>query len=80
MRGGMDQSNDGGGGGGVNVSNGHHHDLEHGTEKSSTTRLSEASQKYMQELLVERSKLENNFPLAVKLIDEGGVFQIIIIV
>ncbi|XP_023295564.2 KH domain-containing, RNA-binding, signal transduction-associated protein 1 [Lucilia cuprina] len=75
MRVGMDQSNDGGGGsgggGGATVSNGHHHDLEHGTEKSSTTRLSEASQKYMQELLVERAKLENNFPLAVKLIDEA---------
>lgn len=75
MRVGMDQSNDGGGGtgggGGANVSNGHHHDLEHATEKSSTTRLSEASQKYMQELLCERAKLENNFPLAVKLIDEG---------
>lgn len=65
---GLDQSNDGGGG--VNVSNGHHHDHEHGNEKSSS-RLSEAAQKYMQDLLVERAKLENNFPLAVKLIDEG---------
>ncbi|KAM7345191.1 quaking related 58E-2 [Cochliomyia hominivorax] len=75
MRVGMEQSNDGGGGsgggGGANVSNGHHHDLDHVTEKSSTTRLSEASQKYMQELLVERAKLENSFPLAVKLIDEA---------
>lgn len=75
MRVGMDQSNDGGGGnagvGVVNVSNGHHHDHEHANDKTTSSRLSEAAQKYMQELLVERAKLENNFPLAVKLIDEG---------
>lgn len=52
------------------VSNGHLHDNNRDAEKSSP-RLSEATQKYMQELLVERSKLENTFPLAVKLIDEG---------
>lgn len=72
MRVGMDQPNDGG----VSVSNGHYHDIEHGAEKPTSTRLSEASQKYMQELLVERAKLENNFPLAVKLIDEGVIFEI----
>lgn len=65
---GLDQSNDGGAV--VNVSNGHHHDHEHGNEKSSS-RLSEAAQKYMQDLLVERAKLETNYPLAVKLIDEA---------
>ncbi|TMW49395.1 hypothetical protein DOY81_005539, partial [Sarcophaga bullata] len=73
MRVGMDQSNDGGGGsaGVVNVSNGHHHDHEHANDKTTSSRLSEAAQKYMQELLMERAKLENNFPLAVKLIDEA---------
>ncbi|XP_061394390.1 KH domain-containing, RNA-binding, signal transduction-associated protein 1 [Musca vetustissima] len=67
--------------GGVSV-NGHLHDNasstggggaadQHGSSDKASTRLSEAAQKYMQELLVERSKLENTFPLAVKLIDEA---------
>uniref|UniRef100_A0A1A9WNC4 K Homology domain-containing protein n=1 Tax=Glossina brevipalpis TaxID=37001 RepID=A0A1A9WNC4_9MUSC len=59
------------GGGGAAV-NGHlNHEHEQGIDKGSSVRLSEAAQKYMQELLGERSKLETNFPLAVKLIDEA---------
>ncbi|XP_073846290.1 quaking related 58E-2 [Musca autumnalis] len=61
-------------GGGVIV-NGQLHDNnatdQHGSGEKATSRLSEAAQKYMQELLVERAKLENTFPLAVKLIDEA---------
>ncbi|XP_075166546.1 quaking related 58E-2 [Haematobia irritans] len=66
MRGGDSDS------GGVSV-NGHLHDnaVDHGNVEKSSPRLSEAAQKYMQDLLVERSKLENTFPLAVKLIDEA---------
>ncbi|KAL9915247.1 KH domain-containing, RNA-binding, signal transduction-associated protein 2 isoform X2 [Glossina fuscipes] len=72
MRSGLEQSSDSGGGGvGGAAVNGHlNHEHEQGIEKGSA-RLSEAAQKYMQELLIERSKLENNFPLAVKLIDEA---------
>ncbi|XP_011206612.2 uncharacterized protein LOC105228463 isoform X1 [Bactrocera dorsalis] len=52
-------------------SNGNHeHEL--GPENiKNTPRLNETAQKYMQELLAERARMENHFPLAVKLIDEA---------
>ncbi|XP_037951333.1 KH domain-containing, RNA-binding, signal transduction-associated protein 2 [Teleopsis dalmanni] len=51
--------------------NGHNdHDLS--TENGKTpTRLNEAAQKYIQDLMSERARMENHFPLAVKLIDEA---------
>ncbi|XP_058979792.1 KH domain-containing, RNA-binding, signal transduction-associated protein 2-like [Musca domestica] len=74
MENGMRVESSGGDSGGVSV-NGHLHTDnagdQHGSAEKTTSRLSEAAQKYMQELLVERSKLENTFPLAVKLIDEA---------
>ncbi|CAD7012322.1 unnamed protein product [Ceratitis capitata] len=64
----------GGGASGADVgdySNGNHeHELGQETLKGAT-RLNETAQKYMQELLAERSRMENHFPLAVKLIDEA---------
>lgn len=54
-------------------SNGHHDDhcgpaiiTENGK-----VRLNETAQKYIQELLAEKLRMENQFPLAVKLIDDG---------
>jgi len=55
------------------TSNGEHEN-EHNAadnEKAQPARLNESAQKYMQELMSERSRMENQFPLAVKLIDEG---------
>ncbi|XP_017466276.1 PREDICTED: uncharacterized protein LOC108359107 [Rhagoletis zephyria] len=52
-------------------SNGNHeHELGQENIKS-TPRLNETAQKYMQELLAERARMETHFPLAVKLIDEA---------
>ncbi|XP_067628336.1 uncharacterized protein qkr58E-2 [Eurosta solidaginis] len=64
-----------GGGSGAEVgdytSNGNHeHDLGQENIKG-TPRLNETAQKYIQELLAERSRMENHFPLAVKVIDEA---------
>lgn len=74
MRNSLEQSNDSNGGT-VAITNGlHNHEHDQTNEKIPSTRLSETAQKYMQELLIERGKLENNFPLAVKLIDEGEFF------
>lgn len=61
----------------VNVNAGNsngEHENEHNSadnEKAQSARLNESAQKYMQELMCERSRMENQFPLAVKLIDEG---------
>lgn len=57
------------------TSNGEHEQNEHNNsadnEKAQPARLNESAQKYMQELMNERSRMENLFPLAIKLIDEG---------
>lgn len=37
-----------------------------------TYQINEQAQKYMNDLLSERIRMENNFPLAVKLIDDGN--------
>ncbi|XP_030372551.1 KH domain-containing, RNA-binding, signal transduction-associated protein 2 [Scaptodrosophila lebanonensis] len=50
------------------------HEVEHSGENEKAVqpaRLNESAQKYMQELMVERARMENHFPLAVKLIDEA---------
>lgn len=49
------------------------HNDEHGPENGKV-RLNEVAQKYIQDLLAERSRMENQFPLAVKLIDDGKSF------
>lgn len=56
------------------TSNGEHEN-EHNAvdnEKVQPVRLNESAQKYMQELMSERSRMESQFPLALKLIDEGN--------
>jgi len=56
------------------TSNGEHeneHNNAADNEKAQPARLNESAQKYMQELMSERSRMENQFPLAGKLIDEG---------
>lgn len=56
------------------TSNGEHeneHNNAADNEKAQPARLNESAQKYMQELMNERSRMENLFPLAIKLIDEG---------
>ena len=57
-----------------NYSNGHNEEL--GPENC-RVRLNEVIQKYIQDLRSERSRMENQYPLAVKLIDEGQDIRII---
>ncbi|XP_017078953.1 KH domain-containing, RNA-binding, signal transduction-associated protein 2 [Drosophila eugracilis] len=53
------------------TSNGEHENEHNANADSEKAQPAPAVQKYMQELMTERSRMENHFPLAVKLIDEA---------
>ncbi|KAH8275552.1 hypothetical protein KR026_010210 [Drosophila bipectinata] len=53
------------------TSNGEHENEHNASADSEKAQPAPAIQKYMQELMTERSRMENHFPLAVKLIDEA---------
>jgi len=54
------------------TSNGEHENEHNANADSEKAQPAPAVQKYMQELMTERSRMENHFPLALKLIDEGN--------
>ncbi|KAH8401517.1 hypothetical protein KR009_006020 [Drosophila setifemur] len=56
------------------ASNGEHENEHNASADSEKAQPAPAIQKYMQELMTERSRMENHFPLALKLIDEGNRF------
>ncbi|EDV36558.1 uncharacterized protein Dana_GF11890 [Drosophila ananassae] len=53
------------------TSNGEHENEHNASADSEKAQPAPAIQKYMQDLMTERSRMENHFPLAVKLIDEA---------
>eukprot|EP00099_Drosophila_melanogaster_P012403 NP_001286724.1 quaking related 58E-2, isoform C [Drosophila melanogaster] len=53
------------------TSNGEHENEHNANADGEKAQPAPAVQKYMQELMTERSRMENHFPLAVKLIDEA---------
>lgn len=57
------------------TSNGEHENEHNASADSEKAQPAPAIQKYMQDLMTERSRMENHFPLAVKLIDEGKSFR-----
>ncbi|SPP75066.1 KH domain-containing, RNA-binding, signal transduction-associated protein 2 [Drosophila guanche] len=57
--------------GGTVASNGDHENEHSANGDIEKAQPAPAIQKYMQELMTERSRMENHFPLAVKLIDEA---------
>ncbi|EDW72248.1 uncharacterized protein Dwil_GK20819 [Drosophila willistoni] len=54
-----------------NTSNGEHENEHTGNPDGEKAQPAPAIQKYVQELMTERSRMENHFPLAVKLIDDA---------
>lgn len=67
------------------TSNGEHENEHNANADGEKAQPAPAVQKYMQELMTERSRMENHFPLAVKLIDEGklicqGHFMVITLI